>query len=67
MALSKNVSEALADAECALRSALAYAARNERPIICNKIAEILSNCENIHEVDEVFDTLDNIKFNLGEK
>ena len=67
MALSKNVSEALADAECALRSALASAARNERPIICNKIAEILSGCENIHDVDEVFDTLDNIKFNLGEK
>jgi len=61
MALSNNVTEAIADAESALRNALAYAARNERPYICHAIAELLKNCEQLHRTDELFDTLDNLK------
>ena len=45
MALSQSVQEALHDAQSSLRNALAYAARNERPLVCTSIAEMLAKLE----------------------
>ena len=42
MALSKSVEESLKEAEQSLRNALAYAARQERPMICSCIADLIS-------------------------
>jgi len=61
MALSKQVEESLDEAQAALRNALAYAARNERPIINQGIAELMCNIDKLKSVDEMFDTLDRWK------
>lgn len=61
MALSKSVVESLEEAQGALRNALAFAARNERPMICETIAKILSSIETIEASDSIMDTLDNYK------
>ena len=37
MALSESVETSLREAEASLRNALAYAARQERPMVCNVI------------------------------
>ena len=63
MALSSSVEESLEDAQGALRNALAYAARNERPIICERIAELLSDIDTIGATEGVFDTLDDFQAN----
>ena len=44
MALSKSVEESLTEAEANLRNALAYAARQERPLVCTQIAKLISDC-----------------------
>ena len=49
MALSKSVEESLTEAEASLRNALAYAARQERPIICNSISELLCDLLVFHD------------------
>ena len=42
MALSKSVEESLKEAEQSLRNALAFAARQERPMVCSVIADLIS-------------------------
>ena len=42
MALSQSVEESLKEAEQSLRNALAYAARQERPMVCSVIADLIS-------------------------
>ncbi len=59
MALSQSVLEAIDEAQSNLRNALAYAARNERPMVCSSIAEIMSKLETIAKYDELFDSLEN--------
>jgi hypothetical protein len=61
MALSKQVEESLDEAQAALRNALAYAARNERPVVNQGIAELMCNIDKLKSVDEMFDTLDRWK------
>ncbi len=61
MALSKTVIESLEEAQGALRNALAYAARNERPMICESIAKILSSIDTIESSESIMDRLDNYK------
>lgn len=61
MALSKQVEESLDEAQAALRNALAYAARNERPVVNQGIAELMCNIEKLKSVDQLFDTLDKWK------
>ena len=56
--LSKSVEESLKEAEASLRNALAYAARQERPIVCNSIAKLLLEMNNIQTFDEMLDKLD---------
>lgn len=55
MALGKQVEESLLEAGSNLRNALAYAARQERPIVCNQIAKLISDIENIGSFDTILD------------
>ena len=61
MALSKSVQESLNEAESSLRNALAFAARQERPVVCNQISKMLSEIESIGSFDELLDSLTGIK------
>lgn len=58
MALSKSVEESLKEAESNLRNALAFAARQERPLVCTQIAKLISDIEGIGSFDNLLDTLD---------
>ncbi len=58
MALSKSVEESLNEASSHLRNALAYAARQERPVVCTQIAKILSDLDSIGSIENILDTLD---------
>ena len=59
MALSKSVEDSLKEAEASLRNALAYAARQERPIVCTQIANLIKEIESIQSFDGLMDMLDN--------
>lgn len=61
MALSESVQSSLDVAAENIRNALAYAARQERPTTCNSIAKILSDIEQVKGLDEVLDTIENLK------
>jgi hypothetical protein len=61
MALSKQVEESLDEAQAALRNALAYAARNERPMVNQGIAELMCHIDKLKSVDQFFDTIDKWK------
>lgn len=61
MALSKQVEDSLDEAQAALRNALAYAARNERPVVNQGIADLMCSIEKLKSVDKLFDTLDEMK------
>lgn len=58
MALSQSVQDALTEAQSHLRNALAYAARQERPVVCSSIAKIMSELESIEKYDQLFDSLE---------
>jgi hypothetical protein len=60
MALSPQVEESLDEAQASLRNALAFAARNERPMINQAIAELMCHIEKLKSVDKLFDKLDNL-------
>ena len=60
MALSQSVQDALSEAQSHLRNALAYAARNERPVVCSSIAELITKIESVEKCDQLFDSLENI-------
>jgi hypothetical protein len=62
MALSQSVTESLDEASAALRNALAYAARQERPIVCTQIARMINEIEHIGSFDGILDSLDKIKY-----
>ena len=57
MALSKSVQESLDESSSTLRNALAYAARQERPMVCTQIAKLISEIESIKSFDTILDTL----------
>ena len=59
MALSKSVEESLKEAEQNLRNALAFAARQERPMVCSVIAELISRIESVMDTDKLLDKLEN--------
>lgn len=64
MALSKSVEESLKEAEASLRNALAFAARQERPVVCNTISEIICRIEQIQTFDTLVDKLEEFKGGL---
>jgi len=59
MALSNSVEESLNEASTHLRNALAFAARQERPIVCTQVSKLLSDIESIGSFDSLLDKLDN--------
>jgi hypothetical protein len=61
MALSQSVEESLKEAEGALRNALAYAARQERPMVCSVIADLIHRIESLQSTDAILDKLENRK------
>lgn len=61
MALSQSVEESLKEAEASLRNALAYAARQERPIVCSVIADLISRIESLQSTDAILDKLESRK------
>jgi hypothetical protein len=67
MALSKTVQDSLDEATASLRNSLAYAARQERPIVCTQIAKLLSEIESIGSFDELLDSLTDLKNDWNNK
>lgn len=61
MALSKSVEESLREAEASLRNALAFAARQERPIVCSVVADMISRIDTLMHTDAMLDKLENRK------
>jgi hypothetical protein len=61
MALSKQVEESLDEVQASLRNALAFAARNERPIVNQAIADLMCNVEKLKSVDKFLDTMEEMK------
>ena len=59
MALSQSVEESLKEAEQSLRNALAFAARQERPMVCGVIAEMIGRIESLKSTDSILDKLEN--------
>ena len=60
MALSNSVEESLKEASASLRNALAYAARQERPIVCTQIARMINEIEQIGSFDTILDKFEEL-------
>ena len=58
MALSKSVEESLKEAEANLRNALAFAARQERPLVCKTISCMISDIDQLIKLDELIDKME---------
>jgi len=65
MALSESVSNSLQEASASLRNALAYAARQERPVVCTQIARMINEIEQIGSFDGILDTLDKMQNDIS--
>jgi len=61
MALGQQVKENLKEAEGCLRNALHWAAKNERPMVCSVIADLISRIETLQSTDSLLDKLENRK------
>ena len=61
MALGSQVSDSLKEAEASLRNALSFAARNERPVVCSVIADLIHRIETLQTTDSLLDKLENRK------
>jgi hypothetical protein len=57
MALSESVESSLKEAEADLRNALSFAARQERPLVCTQIANLIKDIEHIQSFDGIMDML----------
>jgi hypothetical protein len=61
MALGNQVIENLKEAEGSLRNALHWAAKNERPVVCSVIADLIHRIESLQSTDAILDKLENRK------
>ena len=61
MSLGSQVKESLQEAEASLRNALSFAARNERPMVCSVIADLIHRIETLQSTDAILDKLENRK------
>ena len=59
MTLGTQVEESLKEAEGCLRNALHRAARNERPMVCSVISDLISRIEGLMDTDSLLDKLEN--------
>ena len=57
MPLTQQVEYSLREAQEALRNALAFSARNEKPYISKHIADMLANIDNIIDTADVIEHL----------
>jgi len=60
MALSESVVSSLNEAGQSLRNALAFAARQERPVVCTTISKMIFELENLISFDDILDKLDDM-------
>lgn len=58
MALSESVATSLKEAEASLRNALAYAARQERPLVCKTISSMIGDIDQLMKIDEFIDKME---------
>ena len=58
MTLSNSVEYSLREAQDALRNALAFSARSEKPYVSKHIADMLSNIENLCDISEILDKVE---------
>ena len=58
MALSESVEQSLKEAEAALRNALAYAARQEKPFIAREISSMICSIDNLIKMGQLVDKLE---------
>ena len=58
MTLSNSVEYSLREAQEALRNALAFAARCEKPYVSKHIADMLSNIENLCDITDLLDKVE---------
>ena len=61
MALSEQVKDSLEDAKSNLKNALAFSARNEKPMISKHIADMLANIDNLIMASTIMDKLEDRK------
>jgi hypothetical protein len=61
MTLGNQVTENLKEAEGSLRNALHWAAKNERPVVCSVIADLIYRIETLQTTDSLLDKLENRK------
>tara|TARA_B100001989_G_scaffold12973_1_gene8105 strand:+ start:403 stop:633 length:231 start_codon:yes stop_codon:yes gene_type:complete len=61
MALSEQVKDSLEDAKGSLKNALAFSARNEKPMISKHIADMLANIDNLIMASNIMDKIENRK------
>jgi hypothetical protein len=61
MAISKTVEDSLKEAEASLRNALAFAARQERPLVCTTLSKLIFEIEGLRATDDILDRLDSRK------
>ena len=59
MALSNQVEYSLREAQEALRNALAFSARNEKPYVSKHIADMQANIENLLDAVEIVEKIEN--------
>ena len=57
--ITEQVKDNLMEAEGYLRNALHWAAKNERPMVCSTIAEMIGKIESVIHTDEILDKLEN--------
>tara|TARA_B100000131_G_C17982065_1_gene559059 strand:+ start:23 stop:223 length:201 start_codon:yes stop_codon:yes gene_type:complete len=60
MALSQQVEYSLREAQEALRNALAYSARTEKPYISKHIADYLANIDNLIRVTDLLEQAEDV-------
>ena len=59
MPLTQQVEYSLREAQEALRNALAFAARNEKPYVSKHIADMLGNIDNVIDTTELIEEIEN--------
>ena len=59
--LTNQVEENLKEAEGCLRNALHWAAKNERPMVCSVVADMISRIDTLMSTDALLDKLENRK------
>ena len=59
MTLTQQVEYSLREAQEALRNALAFSARNEKPYVSKHIADMLANIDNVIDTTELIEEIEN--------